>query len=271
MRVREATPRCAPATRSSSATRRRVELVAAGGRDRRLGAPDAPWSTAAPGTTAIPLMGARDRRRSRCRRWAGRTPRALGARAAPRIPPPPPGRARASGPPPSPPSFPDHSPRRRPAAAGYGCGPSSWAAGPGCRGRRDRHHSHPGRDERNPARPPPGHAGGRAVRRHRLCRDQLLDLRTATPCLPCDPTPAASSPYASRPIRPADRAPRTSKRGVLDADQQVVVNARTRCCSRSTRARTRSPAPLCIATDGSLQPVKGSPFPSGGTAPGSVG
>ena len=57
---------------------------------------------------------------------------------------------------------------------------------------------------------------------------------------------------------------------MLDADQQVVVNAK-RTLLFAVNQSSDTIAVFHIATDGSLQPVKGSPFPSGGTAPGSVG
>jgi len=59
-------------------------------------------------------------------------------------------------------------------------------------------------------------------------------------------------------------------RGVLDADQQVVVNAKHTLLFAVNQS-SDTIAVFHIATDGSLQPVKGSPFPSGGKAPGSVG
>jgi hypothetical protein len=59
-------------------------------------------------------------------------------------------------------------------------------------------------------------------------------------------------------------------RGVLDADQQVVVNARHTLLFAINQS-SDTIAAFHIATDGSLQPVKGSPFSSGGTAPGSLG
>jgi 6-phosphogluconolactonase (cycloisomerase 2 family) len=58
--------------------------------------------------------------------------------------------------------------------------------------------------------------------------------------------------------------------GVLDADQQVVVNAR-RTLLFAVNQSSDTIAVFHIATDGSLQPVKGSPFASGGKAPGSLG
>jgi 6-phosphogluconolactonase (cycloisomerase 2 family) len=58
--------------------------------------------------------------------------------------------------------------------------------------------------------------------------------------------------------------------GVLDADQQVIVNdARTLLFAVNQGSDTI--AVFHIADDGSLTPVRGSPFPSGGTAPGSLG
>jgi DNA-binding beta-propeller fold protein YncE len=58
--------------------------------------------------------------------------------------------------------------------------------------------------------------------------------------------------------------------GVLDADQQVIVNgARTLLFAINQGSDTI--AVFHIAADGSLTPVRGSPFPSGGTAPGSLG
>jgi len=58
--------------------------------------------------------------------------------------------------------------------------------------------------------------------------------------------------------------------GVRDADQQVVVNAR-RTLLFAVNQSSDTIAVFRIATDGSLQPVEGSPFPSGGKAPGSLG
>jgi DNA-binding beta-propeller fold protein YncE len=59
-------------------------------------------------------------------------------------------------------------------------------------------------------------------------------------------------------------------RGVLDADQQVIVNdARTLLFAVNQGSDTI--AVFHITADGSLTPVHGSPFPSGGTAPGSLG
>jgi pSer/pThr/pTyr-binding forkhead associated (FHA) protein/6-phosphogluconolactonase (cycloisomerase 2 family) len=58
--------------------------------------------------------------------------------------------------------------------------------------------------------------------------------------------------------------------GVLDADQQVIVNARHTLLFAINQS-SDTVAVFHIATDGSLQPVKGSPFPSGGKAPGSLG
>ena len=61
-----------------------------------------------------------------------------------------------------------------------------------------------------------------------------------------------------------------SDSGVLDADQQVVVNAQHTLLFAVNQS-SDTVAVFHIATDGSLQPVEGSPFPSGGKAPGSVG
>src|SRR4051812_3011051 len=58
--------------------------------------------------------------------------------------------------------------------------------------------------------------------------------------------------------------------GVLDAEQQIVTNeARTLLFTVNTGSDTI--AVFHIAADGSLTPVAGSPFPSGGKAPASVG
>jgi DNA-binding beta-propeller fold protein YncE len=59
-------------------------------------------------------------------------------------------------------------------------------------------------------------------------------------------------------------------RGVLDADQQVIVNA-ARTLLFAVNQGSDTIAVFHIAADGSLAPVRGSPFPSGGMAPGSLG
>jgi DNA-binding beta-propeller fold protein YncE len=59
-------------------------------------------------------------------------------------------------------------------------------------------------------------------------------------------------------------------RGILDADQQVVVNA-DQTLLFAVNQGSDSIAAFHIAADGSLTTVTGSPFPSGGPAPGSVG
>jgi 6-phosphogluconolactonase (cycloisomerase 2 family) len=58
--------------------------------------------------------------------------------------------------------------------------------------------------------------------------------------------------------------------GVLDAEQQLVTNA-DRTLLFAVNAGSDSVAVFHIAGDGTLTPVKGSPFPSGGRAPASVG
>jgi hypothetical protein len=58
--------------------------------------------------------------------------------------------------------------------------------------------------------------------------------------------------------------------GVLDADQQVVVNA-DRTLLFAINQGSDTVAAFHVAPDGSLRPVEGSPFPSGGRAPGSLG
>src|SRR3954462_14434722 len=61
-----------------------------------------------------------------------------------------------------------------------------------------------------------------------------------------------------------------SNAGVLDAEQQIVTNAdRTLLFAANTGSDTI--AVSHIADDGTLDPVAGSPFPSGGKAPASVG
>jgi DNA-binding beta-propeller fold protein YncE len=61
-----------------------------------------------------------------------------------------------------------------------------------------------------------------------------------------------------------------SDSGVLDADQQVIANpAGTLLFAVNQGSDTV--AAFHIAADGSLTPVRGSPFPSGGTAPASLG
>jgi len=58
--------------------------------------------------------------------------------------------------------------------------------------------------------------------------------------------------------------------GILDADQQVVVNA-SRTLLFAVNQGSDTIAVFHIAGDGALTPVAGSPFPSGGVAPASVG
>ena len=58
--------------------------------------------------------------------------------------------------------------------------------------------------------------------------------------------------------------------GILDADQQLVVNA-SQTLLFAVNQGSDSIAAFHIGTDGLLTPVAGSPFPSGGTAPASVG
>jgi pSer/pThr/pTyr-binding forkhead associated (FHA) protein/DNA-binding beta-propeller fold protein YncE len=59
-------------------------------------------------------------------------------------------------------------------------------------------------------------------------------------------------------------------RGVLDADQQVIANAAGTLLFAVNQG-SDSIAVFQIAADGSLTPVRGSPFASGGTAPASLG
>src|SRR4051794_24339400 len=59
-------------------------------------------------------------------------------------------------------------------------------------------------------------------------------------------------------------------RGVLDAEQQIVTNA-DRTLLFAVNTGSDSVAVFHIADDGTLTPVAGSPFPSGGKAPASVG
>jgi DNA-binding beta-propeller fold protein YncE len=59
-------------------------------------------------------------------------------------------------------------------------------------------------------------------------------------------------------------------RGVLDADQQVVVNA-SQTFLYAVNQGSDTIAAFGIADDGTLTPVPGSPFSSGGVAPGSLG
>ncbi|MGP0053250.1 MAG: FHA domain-containing protein [Solirubrobacteraceae bacterium] len=59
-------------------------------------------------------------------------------------------------------------------------------------------------------------------------------------------------------------------RGVLDADQQVTVDA-ARKLLFAVNQGSDTIAAFHIAADGSLTSVRGSPFPSGGTAPASLG
>jgi 6-phosphogluconolactonase (cycloisomerase 2 family) len=58
--------------------------------------------------------------------------------------------------------------------------------------------------------------------------------------------------------------------GVLDAEQQIVTNA-DRTLLFAVNAGSDTIAVFHIADDGMLAPVEGSPFPSGGKAPASVG
>src|SRR3954469_13949106 len=58
--------------------------------------------------------------------------------------------------------------------------------------------------------------------------------------------------------------------GVLDAEQQIVTNA-DRTLLFAVNAGSDTIAVFHIADDGTLDPVAGSPFPSGGKAPASVG
>src|SRR3954453_12510792 len=59
-------------------------------------------------------------------------------------------------------------------------------------------------------------------------------------------------------------------RGVLDAEQQIVTNA-DRTLLFAVNAGSDTVAAFHIEDDGSLTPVAGSPFPSRGKAPASVG
>ncbi|MEA2170028.1 MAG: hypothetical protein QOF76_3328, partial [Solirubrobacteraceae bacterium] len=59
-------------------------------------------------------------------------------------------------------------------------------------------------------------------------------------------------------------------RGVLDADQQVITNA-THTLLFAVNQGSDTVAVFHIAADGSLSAVRGSPFPSGGIAPASLG
>ncbi|HEV3227840.1 MAG TPA: beta-propeller fold lactonase family protein [Solirubrobacteraceae bacterium] len=61
-----------------------------------------------------------------------------------------------------------------------------------------------------------------------------------------------------------------SNSGVLDADQQLIVNP-TRTLLFAVNQGSDTVAVFHVAPDGTLSPVAGSPFPSGGSAPGSVG
>src|SRR3954471_23151097 len=61
-----------------------------------------------------------------------------------------------------------------------------------------------------------------------------------------------------------------SNSGALDAEQQIVTNA-DRTLLFAVNAGSDTVAVFHIADDGSLDPVAGSPFPSGGKAPASVG
>src|SRR3954469_20666363 len=85
--------------------------------------------------------------------------------------------------------------------------------------------------------------------------------------------------YTAGSLRPLDvREYPTGGRGshdlsnarVLDAEQQIVTNA-DRTLLFAVNAGSDSIAVFHIADDGSLDPVEGSPFPSGGKAPASVG
>jgi YVTN family beta-propeller protein len=58
--------------------------------------------------------------------------------------------------------------------------------------------------------------------------------------------------------------------GILDADQQIVISA-SQTLLFAVNQGSDSIAAFHIAADGSLTPVAGSPFPSGGPAPASVG
>src|SRR3954470_25080275 len=61
-----------------------------------------------------------------------------------------------------------------------------------------------------------------------------------------------------------------SNSGALDAEQQIVTNA-DRTLLFAVNAGSDTVAVFHIADDGALDPVAGSPFPSGGKAPASVG
>lgn len=61
-----------------------------------------------------------------------------------------------------------------------------------------------------------------------------------------------------------------SNSGVLDADQQVTVN-KARTLLFAVNQGSDTIAAFHISADGSLSAVRGSPFPSGGTAPASLG
>ncbi len=60
-----------------------------------------------------------------------------------------------------------------------------------------------------------------------------------------------------------------SNSGVLDADQQITVNP-TRTLLFAVNQGSDTIAVFHVASDGSLSPVAGSPFPSGGRAPASL-
>jgi 6-phosphogluconolactonase (cycloisomerase 2 family) len=61
-----------------------------------------------------------------------------------------------------------------------------------------------------------------------------------------------------------------ANRGVLDAEQQIVTNA-DRTLLFAVNAGSDTVAAFHIGDDGTLSPVRGSPFKSGGKAPASVG
>jgi len=79
-----------------------------------------------------------------------------------------------------------------------------------------------------------------------------------------------------RPLRIAEYATGGSgaadlqNRGVLDADQQIVVNA-DRTLLFAVNQGSDTVAAFHVASDGTLSTVNGSPFSSGGKAPGSLG
>src|SRR5205807_849789 len=100
-----------------------------------------------------------------------------------------------------------------------------------------------------PAMAPPG-SHGQAPPRLRRCGPPPLPTRCRVP-------------------RPS-RLDRRSGTGALDADQQVVTNA-AHTLLFAVNQGSDTIAVFRIARDGNLHPVKGSPFPSGGHAPTSVG